>query len=95
MEQPTLKERAFFGLICNEKRVYHHWYSRFLSAQVDTIRIYSVVKRTGNWFHWLCFPLFATKFIPMLQNQQDCLIIYNIGSIVDCCGVTDCRTFTV
>ena len=53
MKNLTLKERIFFGLICNEKRVYHHWYSRFLLAQVDIDRIQRVVERTRNWFHWL------------------------------------------
>jgi len=53
MRNLTLKERIFFGLICNEKRVYHHWYSRFLLARVDIDRIQRVVARTRNWFHWL------------------------------------------
>lgn len=53
MKGISLKERIFFGLICNEKRVYHHWYSRFLLAQVNIDRIKRVVKRIKNWFHWL------------------------------------------
>lgn len=53
MKNLSLKERIFFGLICNEKRVYHHWYSRFLLAQVNIDRIQRVVARTQNWFHWL------------------------------------------
>ena len=53
MKKISLKERIFFGFVCNEKRVYHHWYSRFLLAQVDLDRIRRVVKRIRNWFHWL------------------------------------------
>jgi dienelactone hydrolase len=53
MKKISIKERIFFGLVCNETRVYHHWYSRFLLAQVDIDRIRRVVKRTRNWFHWL------------------------------------------
>lgn len=53
MKKITLKERIFFGVVCNEKRVYHHWYSRFLLAQVDIDRIRRVVKRIRNWFQWL------------------------------------------
>jgi dienelactone hydrolase len=53
MKRISIKEKIFFGLICNERRVYHHWYSRFLLAQVDIDRIMRVVKRIKNWFHWL------------------------------------------
>lgn len=53
MEKLDIKERVFYRFICNEKRVYHHWYSRFLLAQVDIDRIFKVVKRVKNWFHWL------------------------------------------
>lgn len=53
MKKTSLKEKIFFGLVCNEQRVYRHWYSRFLLAQVDIDRIHRVVKRTRNWFHWL------------------------------------------
>ena len=53
MKRISLKERIFFGFVCSEKRVYHHWYSRFLLAQVDLDRIRRVVRRIRNWFHWL------------------------------------------
>jgi dienelactone hydrolase len=53
MKKISIQERIFFGFVCNEKRVYHHWYSRFLLAQVEFDRIKRVVKRIRNWFHWL------------------------------------------
>jgi alpha-beta hydrolase superfamily lysophospholipase len=53
MKKISFKERIFFSLVCNEQRVYHHWYSRFLLAQVDIDRIRRVIKRIRNWFHWL------------------------------------------
>ncbi len=53
MKKMSLKERIFFGFVCNEKRVYQHWYSRFLLAHVELDRIKRVVKRIRNWFHWL------------------------------------------
>jgi dienelactone hydrolase len=53
MKKISIKERIFFGFVCNEKRVYHHWYSRFLLARVEFDRIKRVVKRIRNWFHWL------------------------------------------
>jgi alpha-beta hydrolase superfamily lysophospholipase len=48
----TLKERIFYGLICNEGRVYQHWYTRFLLAGVDLARIKRVVGRIRRWRDW-------------------------------------------
>jgi hypothetical protein len=31
------KERFFYGLICSERRVYEHWYTRFLLGWVDDV----------------------------------------------------------
>ena len=48
----TLKERIFYGLVCNERRVYRHWYTRFLLAGVDLDRIARVVARVPRWSRW-------------------------------------------
>lgn len=48
----TLKERVFYGLVCNERRVYRHWYTRFLLAGVDFARIMRVVGRIRAWSNW-------------------------------------------
>ncbi len=52
MQKLTVKEKIFYGLICNEERVYKHWYTRFLVAGVDLDRIRRVVRRIKNWYHW-------------------------------------------
>jgi len=52
MEKLSVKEKIFYGLICNEKRVYKHWYSRFLICGVDLDRIRRVVARIKNWYGW-------------------------------------------
>ena len=41
----TLKEKFFYSLICNENRVYKHWYTRFLLAGMDLERVRRVVNR--------------------------------------------------
>ena len=43
MEKLSLKEKIVFSFIFNEKRVYQHWYTRFLICGVDLERIRRVV----------------------------------------------------
>jgi alpha-beta hydrolase superfamily lysophospholipase len=52
MEGLSIKEKVFFSLVCNEKRVYRHWYRRYLNAGVDLDRIRRVVARIKNWYGW-------------------------------------------
>ncbi|HSG45902.1 MAG TPA: hypothetical protein VLA72_22405 [Anaerolineales bacterium] len=52
MEKLSLKEKIFYGLILNEKRVYKHWYSRFLMCGVELDRMRRVVSRINNWYGW-------------------------------------------
>lgn len=52
MRRLSLKERVFYGLICSERRVYEHWYTRFLLAGVDLERTRRVVRRTRSWYRW-------------------------------------------
>jgi len=52
MEKLSLKERIVFSFIFNEKRVYQHWYTRFLICGVDLERIRRVVGRIKNWYEW-------------------------------------------
>lgn len=52
MEKLSLKEKIFYGFILNEKRVYKHWYTRFLICGVDLDRIRRVVSRIKNWYGW-------------------------------------------
>ncbi len=52
MERLSIKEKVFYSLICNEKRVYRHWYRRYLNAGVDLDRIRRVVARITNWYAW-------------------------------------------
>ena len=52
MEKLSLKEKIFYGLILNEKRVYKHWYSRFLMSGVELDRMRRVVSKpsmSGIW----------------------------------------------
>lgn len=48
----TLKERIFYPLGCNERRVCQHWYTRFLLARVDLERIRRVIARIRRWSGW-------------------------------------------
>ncbi|MFN2234990.1 MAG: alpha/beta hydrolase family protein [Anaerolineales bacterium] len=48
----SFKEKIFYSAVCNEKRVYKHWYRRYLNAGVDLDRIRRVVARIGNWYQW-------------------------------------------
>ena len=50
----SLKENIFYSLVCNEKRVYKHWYRRYLNAGIELDRIRRVVSRIENWYQW-CF----------------------------------------
>ena len=50
MEKLTFQEKIFYGFVCNEKRVYQHWYNRFLLCGVDYARIRRVVSRIKNWY---------------------------------------------
>ena len=52
MDKLSIKERIVFGFIFNEKRVYQHWYTRFLACGVDLDRIRRVVARIENWYGW-------------------------------------------
>ena len=52
MKKLSLKEKIFYGIILNEKRVYKHWYSRFLMCNVELDRIRRVVSRIKNWYGW-------------------------------------------
>ena len=51
-EKLSLKEKIFYAAICNEKRVYQHWYRKYLNAGVDLDRIRRVVARINNWYQW-------------------------------------------
>ena len=48
----SIKEKIAFGIVFNEKRVYQHWYTRFLMCGVDLERIRRVVARIKNWYGW-------------------------------------------
>ncbi|MHB9856691.1 alpha/beta hydrolase family protein [Streptomyces sp. YIM S03343] len=48
----TLKEKIFYRLVCNEARVYRHWYTRFLLSGVDLERTRRVVGRVHRWHDW-------------------------------------------
>ena len=52
MESLSLKEKIAFGFVFNEKRVYQHWYTRFLLCGVDLERIRRVVAKIKNWYQW-------------------------------------------
>ncbi len=48
----TLKERFIYRFIFNERRVYRHWYTRFLLCGLDLSRIRRVVSRIDSWAGW-------------------------------------------
>ena len=48
----SIKEKVVYGLICNEDRVYKHWYRRYLNAGLDLGRIQRVVSRVDKWYGW-------------------------------------------
>ena len=52
MANMSLKEKVFYGFICNENRVYKHWYTRFLLSGLDLERIRRVVSRIPKWRNW-------------------------------------------
>lgn len=68
MPRLTLKERIFYGLICNESRVYKHWYTRFLLSGVDLARITRVVDRIPKWRNW-CAEWYKEGL--MLENMAE------------------------
>ena len=52
MEKLSVKEKVIYRFILNEKRVYRHWYTRFLVCGVDLARIRRVVSRIRNFYGW-------------------------------------------
>lgn len=52
MEDLSIREKIFYGLICSENHVYKHWYRRFINAGVDLGRIRRVINRIRNWYQW-------------------------------------------
>ncbi len=52
MEKLSIKERVIYRLILNEKRVYRHWYTRFLICGVNLARIWRVVSRIETFYVW-------------------------------------------
>lgn len=52
MEKLSLKERIIYRFIFNEKRVYRHWYGRFLICGVDLDRTRRVIPRIKNFYKW-------------------------------------------
>ncbi|MFW9831934.1 MAG: hypothetical protein ACFFD8_09165, partial [Candidatus Thorarchaeota archaeon] len=52
MKKLSVKEKIFYGLILNEKRVYKHWYTRFLICGVSLDRIRKVVSRINKFNVW-------------------------------------------
>jgi len=52
MGKLSIKERIIFRFILNERRVYKHWYSRFLICGIDLDRIRRVISRIKNFYGW-------------------------------------------
>ena len=52
MEKLSVKERIIYRFILSEKRVYRHWYTRFLICGVNLARIRRVVSRIKNFYGW-------------------------------------------
>jgi len=52
MEKLSVKEKIMYRFIFNEKRVYRHWYGRFLISGVDLGRIQRVISRIKNFYGW-------------------------------------------
>lgn len=52
MKKLSVKEKIFYGLILNEKRVYKNWYTRFLICGVSLDRIRRVVSRINKFNTW-------------------------------------------
>jgi dienelactone hydrolase len=52
MEKLSFKEKIFYRFVMNERRVYRHWYSRFLICGVDLDRIQRVISRIKNFYAW-------------------------------------------
>ena len=52
MERLSMKERIIYRFIFNEKRVYKHWYTRFLICGVELGRIRRVISRIRDFCGW-------------------------------------------
>ena len=52
MEKLSIKEKIIYRFIFNERRVYKHWYSRFLISGVNYNRILRVISRIKNFYNW-------------------------------------------
>jgi len=52
MKKLSVKEKIFYGLILNDKRVYKYWYTRFLICGVSLDRIRKVVSRINKFNVW-------------------------------------------
>jgi len=52
MQKTSLKEKLVYRFLINEKRVYKHWYSRFLFAGVNFDRIKRVISQTNSFYDW-------------------------------------------
>lgn len=68
MEELSVKEKIIYRFILNEKRVYRHWYTRFLICGVDLARIRRVISRLKNYYRW-CAEW--SKEGEMLQNLAE------------------------
>lgn len=52
MQKMSIKEKVIYRFIFNEKRVYQHWYGRFLFSGVSFDRIRRVVSRMKSYYDW-------------------------------------------
>lgn len=52
MEKLSFKEKVIYRFVLSEKRVYKHWYTRFLICGVDLERIRRVISRIKNFYEW-------------------------------------------
>lgn len=69
MGRLSFKEKIFYSVICNERRVYQHWYRRFLNCGVDLGRIRRVVARIKNWYAWCSEWSKEGKFLEHLAEE--------------------------
>jgi dienelactone hydrolase len=53
MEKLSIKEKIIYRFVLSEKRVYRHWYNRFLLCGMDLDRIRRVISRITNFYGWL------------------------------------------
>ena len=52
MGKLSIKEKIIYRFIFNEKRVYKHWYNRFLLSGADLDCIRRVMPRIKNFYRW-------------------------------------------